>query len=186
MQKYKRAVQMVPDIEHRVFDEVRKKNWAASNNPIAVDKGTTWIVDCCQSDKTKFILTGDDDVELLVDERDVDVGLPDEGAEKDLVGKFTSLKVSQPMGTEIEMEVDEEWSKHISCLPMEILIAILKWVVSDQLDLRSLETCSAVCRCFYVASRSPDLWRIICLNMWGVNALPLDAGNCAFMLLLIC
>ena len=76
------------------------------------------------------------------------------------------------------MEVEQQWSKHISCLPMEILIAILKWVVSDQLDLQSLETCSAVCRCFYVASRSPDLWRIICLNMWGVNALPLDAGDC--------
>lgn len=82
------------------------------------------------------------------------------------------------MGTGIEMEVEQQWSKHISCLPMEILIAILKWVVSDQLDLQSLETCSAVCRCFYVASRSPDLWRIICLNMWGVNALPLDAGDC--------
>ena len=75
------------------------------------------------------------------------------------------------------MEVEEDWRKHISCLPIEILIAILKWVVSDQLDLRSLEKCSAVCRCFYVASRSPDLWRIICLNMWGANALPVDAGE---------
>jgi len=157
VQKYKRAVQMVPDIEHRVFDEVRKKNLVANRNPMAVEKG-------------------DEEVVLLVDERDVDVATPDEAAEKYLIDKFTSLKVSQPLGTEIEMEVEQEWSKHISCLPMEILIAILKWVVSDQLDLRSLEKCSAVCRCFYVASRSPDLWRIICLNMWGANALPLDTG----------
>jgi len=157
VQKYKKAVQMVPDIEYRVFDEVRTKSCAAGTNPISGDKG-------------------DDDVELLVDDRDVDVALLDEGAEKDLIGKFTSLKISQAVGTEIEMEVEQEWSKHISCLPMEILIAILKWVVSDQLDLKSLEKCSAVCNCFYVASRSPDLWRIISLNMWGANALPLDAG----------
>jgi len=156
VQKYKRAVQMVPDIEHRVFDENRKKNWVAGSHPAVCEKG-------------------DDDVELLIDERDVDVALRDHDAEKDLVGKFTNLEVCQPLGTEIEMEVEEDWRKHISCLPIEILIAILKWVVSDQLDLRSLEKCSAVCRCFYVASRSPDLWRIICLNMWGANALPVDA-----------
>lgn len=126
-------------------------------------------------------LSGDDEIQLLVDERDVDVALPDEGVEKDLIAKFTSFQVSQPLGTEIEMETEQEWSKHISSLPMEILIAILKWVVSDQLDLRSLEKCSAVCRCFYVASRSPDLWRIICLNMWGANALPLDAGDYIFI-----
>ena len=124
-----------------------------------------------------FLFLGDDDVELLIDDRDVDVDLRDHGAEKDLVGKFTNLEVCQPVGTEIEMEVEVDWRKHISCLPIEILIAILKWVVSDQLDLRSLEKCSAVCRCFYVASRSPDLWRIICLNMWGANALPVDAGE---------
>ena len=39
VQKYKRAVQMVPDIEHRVFDEVRKKNWTAGTTQIAGDEG---------------------------------------------------------------------------------------------------------------------------------------------------
>ena len=43
VQKYKKAVQMVPDIEHRVFDEARKKNWAANSNPISGDKGTTCV-----------------------------------------------------------------------------------------------------------------------------------------------
>jgi len=79
VQKYKRAVQMVPDIEHRVFDEVRKKNLVANRNPMAVEKG-------------------DEEVVLLVDEREVDVATPDEAAEKYLIDKFTSLKVSQPLG----------------------------------------------------------------------------------------
>ena len=47
VQKYKRAVQMVPDIEHRVFDEVRKKNWVANRNPMAVEKGASFVDKCC-------------------------------------------------------------------------------------------------------------------------------------------
>ena len=47
VQKYKRAVQMVPDIEHRVFDEVRKKNLVANRNPMAVEKGASFVDKCC-------------------------------------------------------------------------------------------------------------------------------------------
>ncbi len=55
---------------------------------------------------------------------------------------------------------------------MELVIQILKWVVSKSLDIRSLERCSEVCRGFYLASRASDLWRLICFNTWGVNSLP--------------
>lgn len=35
---------------------------------------------------------------------------------------------------------------HISALPTELVIQILKWVVSKSLDVRTLERCSEVCR----------------------------------------
>ena len=57
---------------------------------------------------------------------------------------------------------------------MEVLINIIKWVVSSNLDLKSLENISEVCRGFYLASRSSDIWRLICLRTWGVKVLPLS------------
>jgi len=51
---------------------------------------------------------------------------------------------------------------HISALPMEIILYIFRWVVSSDLDLRSLEMCSHVCRGFYLCSRDPEIWRLAC------------------------
>ena len=51
---------------------------------------------------------------------------------------------------------------HISALPMEIILYVLRWVVSSDLDLRSLEMCSRVCRGFYLCSRDPEIWRLAC------------------------
>ena len=59
---------------------------------------------------------------------------------------------------------------HISKLPMEVIIHILKHVVLPDLDLRSLESFSNVCRGFYMASASSELWRPICLKAWGINS----------------
>lgn len=53
---------------------------------------------------------------------------------------------------------------HFSDLPMEIVLYILKWVVSADLDLRSLEQCSAVCKGFYICSKDHDIWRLACLK----------------------
>jgi len=46
--------------------------------------------------------------------------------------------------------------------------------VSSDLDVKSLESVSGVCRGFYLASRSSDLWRPICLRTWGVHVVPLS------------
>merc|ERR1719433_2619014 len=62
---------------------------------------------------------------------------------------------------------------HISSLPMEVLIHILKWVVSSELDLKSLENFSRVCRGFYVAARASDIWRRVCIQTW-VAGLPIE------------
>ncbi|CAF1502959.1 unnamed protein product [Rotaria magnacalcarata] len=58
---------------------------------------------------------------------------------------------------------------HISCLPSEVLIYILRWVVSSDLDIRSLEQCARTCRGFYLCARDPQLWKMICFKTWGVQ-----------------
>jgi F-box protein 9 len=55
---------------------------------------------------------------------------------------------------------------HISSLPSEVLIYIFRWVVSSELDVRSLEQCARVCRGFYICARDPQLWKMICFKTW--------------------
>lgn len=58
---------------------------------------------------------------------------------------------------------------HISSLPTEIILYILRWVVSSELDMRSLEMVSQVCRGFFVCARDAEIWKMACLRVWGVN-----------------
>lgn len=51
---------------------------------------------------------------------------------------------------------------HFSQLPLEVIMLILKWVVSNHLDMRSLDSFSAVCKGFYVCGRDPELWKLAC------------------------
>ena len=57
---------------------------------------------------------------------------------------------------------------------MELVIHILKWVVSAELDLKSLENFSQVCRGFFLASRASDIWRLVCVQTWGLAGLPME------------
>uniref|UniRef100_S4R7H3 F-box only protein n=1 Tax=Petromyzon marinus TaxID=7757 RepID=S4R7H3_PETMA len=67
----------------------------------------------------------------------------------------------------------ESRQTHISALPVEVLVYVFRWVVSSDLDLRSLEQLSMVCRGFYMCARSlhrdPEIWRLACLRVWGRN-----------------
>ncbi|KAG1678093.1 F-box only protein 9 [Nymphon striatum] len=58
----------------------------------------------------------------------------------------------------------ERKSAHLSDLPLEIFMYILKWVVSADLDLKSLEQFSMVCRGFYLCSRDEEIWKLACLK----------------------
>lgn len=51
---------------------------------------------------------------------------------------------------------------HISNLPPEMLSQIFNWVVSENLDFRSLENCSQVCQGFYLCARNMMLWKAAC------------------------
>lgn len=57
-------------------------------------------------------------------------------------------------------------SLHISDLPTEIILYIFKWVVSRDLDVRSLEYLGLVCRGFYILARDPEIWRLACTKVW--------------------
>ncbi|CAL8359933.1 unnamed protein product [Boreogadus saida] len=72
-------------------------------------------------------------------------------------------KICQPEKAMSEM--------HISALPPEVLMYIFRWVVSSDLDMRTLEQLSLVCRGFYICARDSDLWRSACLRVWGRTAL---------------
>ncbi|KAM9273797.1 LOW QUALITY PROTEIN: F-box only protein 9 [Cariama cristata] len=71
----------------------------------------------------------------------------------------SSVKLCQP-----EVDVSQT---HISVLPLEVLMYIFRWVVSSDLDLRSLEQLSLVCRGFYICARDPEIWHQVCLKIWG-------------------
>lgn len=58
---------------------------------------------------------------------------------------------------------------HFSQLPLEVIMLILKWVVSSHLDMRSLDAFSAVCKGFYVMARDPEIWKLACAKIWGEN-----------------
>lgn len=55
----------------------------------------------------------------------------------------------------VEWHIGESLKRWFSfaVLPMEVLMYIFRWVVSSDLDLRSLEQLSQVCRGFYICAR---------------------------------
>ncbi|XP_050436166.1 F-box only protein 9 [Adelges cooleyi] len=61
---------------------------------------------------------------------------------------------------------------HFSALPTELVLYVFRWVVSSDLDLRSLEMCATVCRGWYLCARDPELWRRACSKIW--NKLNID------------
>ncbi|XP_054921747.1 F-box only protein 9 isoform X2 [Dermacentor andersoni] len=61
----------------------------------------------------------------------------------------------------------EQKATHISDLPREVFMFILRWVVSSDLDILSLEAVSKVCRGFYLCARDPELWHTACVRTWG-------------------
>ncbi|XP_029841796.3 F-box only protein 9 isoform X2 [Ixodes scapularis] len=61
----------------------------------------------------------------------------------------------------------EQRATHLSDLPREVFMYILRWVVSSELDVLSLESVSRVCRGFYLCARDPELWHLVCARTWG-------------------
>uniref|UniRef100_A0A0K2V7V5 F-box only protein 9 n=2 Tax=Lepeophtheirus salmonis TaxID=72036 RepID=A0A0K2V7V5_LEPSM len=130
---YKKAFQLVPDIEKKTFDLVSHSK-SANVNPTTKSHQP---MDELEKNFSKYI-------------------------------NLSSLNIVVNDGKICDKEFDQD-TTHLSALPQEILIHILKWTVSDELDVHSLERVSSVCKGFYIASRSPVLWKNICVRTWGLH-----------------
>jgi len=150
IQKYRKAVALVPDIEFKAFEHTARRKPVTN---ASIDE--------------KNVATDDeaDLPDLPGDDGEEDAGV------QDLLTRFTKLKLK---GTPLCESEHESSQTHISQLPMELVIHILKWVVSAELDLKSLENFSQVCRGFFLASRASDIWRLVCVQTWGLAGLPME------------
>ena len=72
-------------------------------------------------------------------------------------------------------------SLHISTLPTEVFLVILKWLVSNDLDFKSLERFGQVCKGFYLLSRDQEIWKLACFKTWGANVSPTTTWREMFM-----
>jgi len=143
---YKRAEKLVPNIELETFAYTGKNS--ADNR-----KGSGMKKDSTTENKNQS--------QPLVSDTDNEADL------SNLVTRFSRLGLAG--GTQLQPEMAYS-GVHMSSLPMEIINYILRWVVSSDLDLESLESCSRVSRGFYLAARSEDLWLAVCLKTWGRDA----------------
>jgi len=145
---YKKAEKLVPDIENHAH----KFNIAKNRN--TRDVNNTSVLDA----------NGNSRHESSENEQDL----------VNLISKFSKLRVDGNCSIKSEFETN---IVHIGQLPSEVLNYILKWVVSSDLDLKSLENCSQVCRGFYLASRDDEIWRLISASMWGPAVVSPASGS---------
>ncbi|XP_053673123.1 F-box only protein 9 [Anopheles nili] len=149
MRLYRRATQLVPDIEFKVYEKkhpLPKEDTTEANARI---------------------------VEGLV-ERMIDANIDED--EEDLENVDLGLRFQALMsrsGKLFERASGDRMlivtAAHFSDLPMEVILYILRWVVSNDLDMKSLERFASVCRGFYLLARDPEIWRHACARVWGVN-----------------
>ncbi|ERL94039.1 F-box only protein 9 [Dendroctonus ponderosae] len=139
IQYYRKAVQLDPDIEHKIDYRPRYP----LKDPETENSEGNVVTDESDSSEDSEVI---EEAQLL------------QRIQKKLskVGHFCIPKFTQS-------------TTHISSLPIELLLYILKWVVSTDLDLRSLELFGSVCRGFYLCSRDSEIWRLACLRIWGLN-----------------
>ncbi|XP_046492188.1 F-box only protein 9 isoform X1 [Neodiprion pinetum] len=141
IQFYKRAVQLIPDIEFRLYESTKPKTRE-------------------RLDPENSIEVQDKDPGIEMDEEE------DNEDDGDLLTKITRIICKNQRVCSPQFE---QSTTHISALPMEIILYILRWVVSSELDLRSLEVFAKVCRGFFVSARDDEIWRLACIKAWGVN-----------------
>ncbi|KAH8417686.1 hypothetical protein KR222_004423, partial [Zaprionus bogoriensis] len=151
---YRKATQIVPDIEFR-FYELQKLSYDVGKKYQSLPGDFSKQLDLTQSQESSH-----EPLEPIVG----------------LYEKFQrDLSCEEVYGGKILLNsrdtsvVMTGRNLHISDLPPEILIHILRWVISAQLDMRSLEQFSAVCKGFYIYGRDEELWRLACVKVWGAS-----------------
>lgn len=140
MSMYRRAVHMDPDVEFRMYEKLR---------------ATIQFAHSAVPDEPK---------EQHIDDNENDEDL----SSVDLVARFQT-SIANGNGnlfnrSNADNGVIVTDGLHISNLPTEIILYILRWVVSDNLDLRQLDQCSMACKGFYLLARDPEIWRLACFR----------------------
>lgn len=146
IQFYRRAVQIVPDIEFRL-DNKNKARQNNNNDDLVINEEVV-------HEEHEETSDSDEDEEIK---------------DGELYGRI-QRKLAR-MQTLCVPKIEQK-TTHISVLPVEIILLILRWLVSVDLDLRSLEMFSKVCRGFYICARDQEIWRLVCLRVWGLNCGP--------------
>jgi len=138
---YKRAMQLVPNIEELIYSARRQETLS------------TQKIDTMTLKLSKVALAGD--------MNDNEGEMENECNSSYLLSK---LKRIVQQDRRICIPLEETKMTHISSLPMEIIVVLLKWIISVELDLNSLEKMASVCRGFYVCCRDEELWKLACFK----------------------
>lgn len=147
MRLYRKAVQLVPDIEYKIYSQTsqqKQKSRDERNNNI-------------------------NSTELKPGPSRPEHDIVDDLAEtfqKEL--SFNNLGICESAFSAGTIST----SLHMSCLPVEVFLVILKWLVSNELDFKSLERFGSVCKGFYLLSRDQEIWKMACTKVWGANVSP--------------
>lgn len=139
---YRKALQIEPNVEFTYYEQQKLKNNAQQQ------------INIKNAEHNQKSLDSQDD---LADEDIID----------DLYEKFQADLSHNHNGKLILSSRDPgviTTEMHISELPPELLLYIMRWVVSSQLDMRSLEQCAAVCKGMYLVARDEELWRSACVK----------------------
>jgi len=145
---YKKAEKLVPNIERQAYKFNVGKTCANNKKEKVKDSSET--------DDNGNVRNNNDNEDEDEDDNDNDIS--------NLCAKFGKLRTNGQCVIEKEFESN---AVHIGQLPCEVLNYIMKWVVSSELDLKSLESSSQVCRGFYIAARDEEIWKLVCFRMWG-------------------
>lgn len=146
MSLYRRAVQIVPDIEFRIYDTLKNqtKPPKAEQMMNTQNAGTDDVLNANfnQNEEENEDLDGVDLLERF------QLAISKTGR------LFNRVNDASVISTGL----------HFSDLPLEIILYILRWVVSSELDMRSLEQLSTVSRGFYICAKDPEIWKLACLK----------------------
>lgn len=134
---YRKAVNLVPDIEFRSYE----KNQQQQEDSNSTKKKINYI------DNIKYNNNvNDNEISNMIE----------------YFQNSLALSTNQICESSYTAGTISTGGIHISSLPFEIMLFILKWVVSNQLDFRSLESFACVCKGFYLISRDASIWKTAC------------------------
>ncbi|CAL8110147.1 unnamed protein product [Orchesella dallaii] len=138
---YRRAIQLVPDIEYRI--------------------GTANVPNANASETSSSVGTPHESD----DESDNDAEKDCEDDDGPLIVKF--LKIIEANGWNFFQKAKADNRTHVNELPVEVMSYILRWVISSDLDVRSLDILSNTSRGFYCLCRDEKLWQMACEKVWS-------------------